>query len=155
MSNSAPLSLHFMRPIGIFIFLLVLVFLGGFDSRPGVAQEVSSSTVPAMVPDRVKVLSVGTMQYLYSISDDGVYYMFSHMTPELQTIKSGDVISNEVLTEVAPYGFLRKIIKVHVDGEDVVLQTAQGNLMDVMKQGRASIKMKFKPEDLEELPVRE
>jgi hypothetical protein len=88
----------------------------------------------AIIPDTTKVLSGVTIDKLVSISDDGSVYMFSESTPELEALAAGDVIAGDAW-EQTPYGFLRKVTGVTIEGQQVVVTTGQARLEDAVEQG--------------------
>jgi len=101
----------------------------------------------AIIPDTTKVLSGITIDKLVSISDDGSVYTFSGTTPELEALAAGDVIAGDAW-EQTPYGFLRKVTGVTVEGQQVLVTTEQARLEDAIEQGVVHASQELTPGDV-------
>jgi len=87
---------------------------------------------------KAKVLDDATMQTLSSISPDGSVFTFTGITPYLKSIQPDDVIVSGV-TEATPYGLLRKITNITIDGSQITVETTQATLEEVIKEGLLQI----------------
>ena len=103
-------------------------------------QEASIS------PDSV-VLDDETTQGLSSVSSDNSTLTFDSLTSALQTLQQNDVIAIGV-TEKTPYGLLRKVTSVTQQGNQVVVQTTQAKLTDVIEQGSISVSKTLTTSDI-------
>jgi len=100
------------------------------------------------VPDTTKVLSETTLQRLSSISDDGAVFTFSEMTPELEALQVGDVMVGGV-TDLAPHGFLRKVVNVSTADGQVVVVTEQATIEEAIEEGLIRTHKTLTPGDVQ------
>lgn len=103
--------------------------------------------IAASVYDNTKIVDASTLQSLSSISEDGTVLTFAGITPLLQSLSPGDVLvfGSSVLT---PNGLLRKVINSSMVGSQVVVDTTQATLADVLKTGQIQISETITPGDL-------
>jgi hypothetical protein len=162
----APLVVGLVVACAVLLVVVIVLALLYFRSREpadgtptaAVARptEAATGTPPptpgeddlaAIIPATTKVLSGITIDKLISISEDGSVYAFSEMTPELEALAAGDVIAGEAW-EQTPYGFLRKVTGVTVEGQRVVVRTDQARLEDAIEQGVVHASQELVPGDV-------
>ena len=90
-----------------------------------------------IIPETTKVLTDESNDYLEEISGGGTF-TFSQITPELAQLETGDVIVSDV-SDVAPYGYLRRVEDIQTDDDKMLIQTSAATLEDAIERGRVSI----------------
>ena len=114
----------------------------------GTVVVLPETYVDPIIPETTKILSNETTKHLTSISSDGVVLTFSRTTKELSGLLPGDVMISDV-SNTAPYGFLRKVVKVAETGGQVVVTTKAATLEDAIDQGVIRFSKRFTPADIE------
>lgn len=105
---------------------------------PVVVTEVGQPPEPdTIIPETTKVITEETNEYLEEISDDGTF-TFSQTTPELAQLETGDVMVSDI-SDVAPYGYLRRVEDIQTDVDKMIIQTSAATLEDAIERGRVSI----------------
>jgi len=97
----------------------------------------------------VSVISgeVQTIQNIVSVSSDATTLTFLTVTPQLMSLSPGDVIVIGV-TPNTPYGLLRRITTVVMNGNQVIIETTQATLEDAIEDGTIEINQVLTPADL-------
>ena len=83
------------------------------------------------------VLDDETTESLASVSSDNSTLTFDSSTSTLETLQQDDVVVIGV-TDETPYGLLRKVTSITQEGDQVVVETTQAKLTDVIEQGTIS-----------------
>jgi hypothetical protein len=160
--NLTPLILALA--IACVVMLIVVVVLGVIYFRSRESAEVTPTDtatpspapttptpegeeLPAIIPDTTKLLTGVTIDKLVSVSEDGSVFTFSETTPELAALAAGDVIVGDAW-EQTPYGFLRKVVGITTEGEQVVVTTDQAKLEDAIEQGVVAATQELSPDDV-------
>jgi len=105
----------------------------------------------AAVGENVQVLSDEAVdEGLLSVSEDGNIYIFDGTEPEIADIEVGDVLVSAV-----GEGFLREVTGVDEENGELVIETAQANLEDVVENGALDVKMQLKPDADEKMMLAE
>lgn len=153
---------RFKAFIFLFSFMTILLLLVGTTAQTppeaaASANDVSGgsnvflpivrSDLQPIIPETTEVLTDATTQYLSSVSDDGVTFTFSQLTPELADLDIGDVMVGDV-SAAAPYGFLRKVASVTTPGGQVVVTTTDATLEDAIQQGSIQFSKQLTPADI-------
>ena len=112
-----------------------------------VAMSNTGGTGP-VIPGTTKVLPGTTIQYLSSVSGDGGTFTFFQATPELNALTPGDVVVGGAAPNV-PFGFLRKVVSVSSEGEQVVVETEGATLEDAIETGGAQVGYVLSPDDVQ------
>ncbi len=102
---------------------------------------------PVVVSEAARVSDAETRAALAAYDRDAGTLRFSRSTALLAKVKLDDVLVSEPST-AAPAGFLRKIKAMRTEGSEVVLETTQANLTDVITQGDLSAQTELGPDDL-------
>src|SRR5690606_12153822 len=89
---------------------------------------------PIEIPETTKVAGSDTRAALESYDPVGGTLRFVSGTPLLDQLEVGDVIVSEP-SEEAPAGYLRKVEAVVREGDTVVVDTTQANLVDAITRG--------------------
>ena len=97
----------------------------------------TSAVEPSLAPS-VKIMDETTAQNLESISPDGSVLTFAGITPYLQSLQPDDVMMSGV-TDTTPYGLLRKVTNVTIDGPQVTVETTEATLEDAIEEGEIII----------------
>jgi hypothetical protein len=100
----------------------------------GDTSVYATSEVEPVLTVTTKVLDEETAQNFSSISEDGSALTFNGITPYLESLQPGDVIMSGV-TEATPYGLLRKVTNITINGSQVTVETTQATLEDVLEEG--------------------
>jgi hypothetical protein len=102
------------------------------------------STVPVIIKPNTRVADEEMRAALTAYSPDSGTLRFAHSTPVLAGVRVGDVIVSEP-SAAAPAGYLRKVVSVTVEGNEVVLETTQAALTDAIEQGAVAGKADLGP----------
>ena len=96
-------------------------------------HAVTSEWGSAVVFDTTKVIDSDTLKVLNSYSDGT--FVFSKMTPQLQSLARGDVlVVPPSSTSLAKQGLLRLVLSMTQQGGGVVVQTIQATLFDELQE---------------------
>jgi hypothetical protein len=90
--------------------------------------------------DNVVVISPDQNQDLILIDSNRLIY-----GQEID-FKAGDILVSDV-SEMAPYGYLRKVISVSTIGNQYIVSTENAKLTDVIKEGKAQFTYTLSPDD--------
>jgi hypothetical protein len=107
----------------------------------------ATSAVEPKLTASTKVMDEATAQNLTSISADGIVLTFNGITPYLESLQPVDVIVSGV-TEATPYGLLRKVTNVTIDGSQVTVETTKATLEDAIEEGEIIINQKLTAADI-------
>lgn len=153
---------HFKAFIFLFSFMTILLLAGTTAQTPpeaaASADAVSGGSIvflpivrsdlQSIIPETTQVLTEMTTQHLSAVSNDGITFSFSQLTPELAALDIGDVMIGVVST-AAPYGFLRKVGSVTTTGGQVVVTTTDATLEDAIQQGSIQFSKQLTPADIQ------
>jgi len=106
----------------------------------------TSAVEPTLTPN-AKVIDEATVQNLSSISEDGSVLTFNGITPYLESLKPGDVIIIGV-TEATPYGLLRKVTNITINGSQITVEATGATLEDVIEEGEIIINKALTASDI-------
>ena len=97
----------------------------------------TSAVEPSLAPS-VKIMDGTTAQNLESISPDGSVLTFNGSTPYLLSLQPDDVMMSGV-TDATPYGLLRKVTNVTIDGSQFTVETTEATLEEAIEEGEIII----------------
>lgn len=123
----------FLQPVYSTYFGLGNFHLWGFDNQ-----------IPAVqIPGTTRVLNDETLSALQSMTEDQSVLVFERMTLQLSLIFVDNIIVGgstlEVGNEVAPFGFLRRVVNTFSDGSGrFVVETAPAALEEAVQNGGQS-----------------
>lgn len=124
---------------------------GGIEQDPTGDDE----ELPPIIPDTTKVVEGSAMQSLEEISPEGTF-TFVATTAEaeafLASVQDGHVLASDV-SQLAPDGFLRKVVAVNRSGNQFVIETAEATLEEAIEQGVFEISRELSSDDLAALPA--
>ncbi len=120
--------------------VLTLIFLTADcgDSKLGIFNMGSPDVI---IPPTTKVLSTYTMQKL--ISQDGNTYNFSITSTTAKKLVPGDVIVSG-----QGMGFLRKVVDVKIEGDQVAVDTTRATLTDAIEKGSFELNTQLLPQNI-------
>jgi len=81
------------------------------------------------------VLSDQSLDALQSISDDLKTLRFDSSATDVRNLRQGDIIAATIHLPLLPYGALRRVESVEVDGDTVTVQTAFASLAEAVEEG--------------------
>ncbi|HNO80072.1 MAG TPA: hypothetical protein PKN33_18650 [Phycisphaerae bacterium] len=87
------------------------------------------------LPDTTKILDTATLDALQSVSPDHVTFQFDKATSQLASLKIGDIIVSDIHEPLLPYGTLRRVENVTINGGDVTVTTGIASLTDAVESG--------------------
>ena len=133
------------------VAILILLALGGFFVFAGTASAVvevedaplflpmiagggGEPEIKPIIPKTTKVLPKRTTTHLKSVSSGGSVFTFAQMTEDLADLEVGDVMVGDVCA-AAPYGFLRRVVKMDDAGGELVVKTDAATLEDAITRG--------------------
>jgi len=102
---------------------------------------------PVVVSEAARVSDADTRAALSAYDRDAGTLRFSRSTALLAALKLDDVLVSEP-SAAAPSGFLRKVKSIRSAGSEVVLETVQASLTDVITQGDLSAETQLGLDDL-------
>ena len=120
--------------------------------KPGQQGVVTivDEDLPPIIPDTTKVVEEATMQSLDGISPEGTFtFVASTADAEafLLSVQAGHVLAGGV-TDLAPEGFLRRVMTVSRNGSQFVIETAEATLEEAIEQGVVEINEELTLDDL-------
>jgi hypothetical protein len=125
---------QYLQPVYSTYFGLSNFHLWGFDNR---IPEVQ-------IPGTTRVLNDETLSALRSMTDDQSMIVFERMTPQLSLIFEGDIIVGastlERGNEVAPFGFLRRVVNAFTDDQgQFIIETVPAALDEAVERGTQEV----------------
>jgi hypothetical protein len=124
------------------IFIVLLLALVACGSK----QTPEDPVLEPEIAENTRVVDENTRGSLVGFSEDGTL-RFSGSTPFLANLKAGDILVSEPAA-AAPDGFLKKIIAVRQEGDEIIIATEQAALEEAILQGEVSIEKQLTPDDL-------
>jgi hypothetical protein len=124
-------------------------------SGPWPYATVSLGVAPSagiLVSDKAEPLNAASMRYLRRVEADGTL-AFAGETGQLARLEKGDVLLAGAGPEF-PAGLCRTVVSVGERGGDVVVETAQAELCDVIDQGEIGFHMRLTADDLPDDGIR-
>lgn len=110
------------------------------------APTPTSQPSDFLIPPTTKVLDSGFQAAILSVSEDGLI-VFSRSNPELEALKPGDVLVSDA-GQAAPYGLLRKVRSTRADGDQIVVETEDAQLVEAVHEGHVSLVQDLRQEDI-------
>lgn len=123
------------------IWLLLLLWLVTACSQPAVTPP------DTIVFDTTAVLDLETREALTSFDASSGELRFLTLTSQLAELAPGDVLVSEP-SPGAPHGFLRKLVEVRQEGDEVVAVTAVAALTEAIERGHLEAAAQFGADDL-------
>lgn len=131
-----------MKNIRFILTILLVGFLvvsqttcggGGGGGGNGASSGSAGQNTAVLAPNAIE-LDTATTSNLSSVSADGATIIFSGTTPQLKSLKTGDVIISGV-TGAAPRGLLKKVVSTNTaaDGSVQVI-TSPATLTDAFQE---------------------
>jgi protocatechuate 3,4-dioxygenase beta subunit len=117
--------------------------------------RVSLGVAPSaglVVSDKAEPLNNASMRYLREVEADGTL-AFAGETGQLARLEAGDVLLAPAGPEF-PAGLCRRVVSVGEKGGQVVVETAQAELCDVIDQGEVAFHMHLTADDLPDDGIR-
>ena len=117
--------------------------------------KVSLGVAPSagfIVSDKAEPLNAASMRYLREVEADGTL-AFAGETGQIARLRAGDVLLAAAGPEF-PAGLCRKVVSVGEQGGEVVVETAQAELSDVIDQGEVGFHMRITAADLPDDGIR-
>ena len=105
-----------------------------------------------VVSDKAEPLNSASMRYLREVEADGTL-AFAGETGQLARLQTGDVLLAPAGPEF-PAGLCRKVVSVGEKDGEVVVETAQAELCDVIDQGEIGFHMRITADDLPDDGIR-
>jgi len=130
------------RWLGAACVAWVCLGCGGSSSSTG-----GSPPRPVVVSEAARVSDADTRSALSAYDREAGTLRFSRSTALLAGLKLDDVLVSEP-SAAAPSGFLRKVKSIRSEGSEVVLETTQASLTDVITQGDLSAETELGLDDL-------
>jgi len=124
----------YLQPVFSTYYGLGNFHLWGFDNQ---IPEVQ-------IPGTTRVLNDETLSALQTMTDDQSVLVFERMTPQLSLIFVDDIIVGgstlDVGNEVAPFGFLRRVVNAFLDGQgQFVIETVPAALDEAVERGAQGV----------------
>ena len=114
----------------------------------GDTSVYATSAVEPLLSTNTKGVDASTVQNLASVSQDQSVLTFKQNTTYLQSLQAGDVIVMGV-TDLTPYGLLRKVSNVSVGGSEITVETTRATLEDVFEEAEIIINQPLTASDIE------
>ena len=117
------------------------------------AQTSSASPIPPtstptdyLIPPTTKVMDSNLQGMIESVSPEGVI-IFNGSSPALESLAAGDVLVSDTIP-AAPDGLLRKVSAIRVDGDRVIVETVDAELIEAVHEGQVAFVKELEPEDI-------
>lgn len=132
----------------ILIFLLTTVCNLPTSRSISPTQDINATPTPSdfLIPETTKVLDSNLKESLESISPEGIL-IFSRTSPALESLEAGDILVSDP-AQAAPDGFLRKVRTVRVEGEKVIIETDDAELIEAVHEGHVGFVKELRAEDI-------
>ncbi len=128
----------------ILIFLLTTVC--NLPANLPITPTQTLTPTDYLIPDTTKVLDPSLQESLESVSPDGIV-IFSRTSPALESLQPGDILVSDAV-QAAPDGLLRKVRTVRIEGEKVIIETDDAELIEAVHEGHVSFTQDLKVEDI-------
>jgi hypothetical protein len=99
---------------------------------PLALASCNGSNGSATIPETTQVLDEATLNYLSGASVNSSTLVFENTTEQLSSLSVGDILVSGI-SDVTPYGLLRKVTKVASDETQVVVETSPATLGDAIE----------------------
>ncbi|MCE9646007.1 MAG: hypothetical protein K8S20_08410 [Chloroflexi bacterium] len=136
-----------VRRITASILVLILTTVCNLPQGGTPTPPPASAPTDYMIPPTTKVMDASLQSSLQSVSEDGVTLTFSASSPLLEDLEAGDVLVSDA-TQAAPYGLLRKVVSKRTEGGQVIVETADAELIEAVHEGHAATVRDLRPEDI-------
>ncbi len=112
------------------------------------ASPIPPTSTPTdyLIPPTTKVIDSNLQGAIESVSPEGVI-VFSNTSPAIESLAAGDVLVSDAIP-AAPDGFLRKVSAMHVEGNRVIVETVDAELVEAVHEGHLAVVKELKPEDI-------
>jgi hypothetical protein len=118
------------------LLALVALTIGVLSGCRPPSNDPNDPNDPSVsVPDTTKILDTPTLDSLQSVSPDHVTFQFDTVTSQLTNLKIGDIIVSDIHEPLLPYGTLRRVENVAINGGDVTVTTGNASLADAVESG--------------------
>ena len=107
-------------------------FWVSINDQPANPWDSAGTPEDVVVPTTTKVADADTRAALLLASPDESQLVFAHTTPRLDSLQPGDILTS-LPTPAAPGGFLRRVLNVSRQGDQVVVGTEPGSLEDAVQ----------------------
>ena len=128
--------------------MLILIIAVASGGKPQTRNPIGSPPIPAVIPETTKVLSQQSLDSLDNISADGAAYIFTQISTDLVDLKPGDVMVGSISNKT-PNGFVRKVISTTQANSQIVVQTSDATLTDLIRDGTIEFSQKITPADVQ------
>ncbi len=129
---------------------LILLFLAACGNQE-TKKSYEPGKYPTEIPETTKISDEATRKNLASFDQLSGLMRFSQTSALLESLKPNDVLVSEP-SELAPFGYLRKVKTIRKEGSEVVLETSQAALTEAVKTGSLNAEfVKLEPAALQNL----
>jgi len=106
----------------------------------------TSTSTDYLIPPTTKVMNSELQEMIESISPEGII-IFSSSVPALESLAVGDVLVSDTIP-AAPDGLLRKVSAVRVEGNRVIVETVDAELIEAVHEGQVAFVKELTPENI-------
>ena len=110
------------------------------------ASPVPPTSTPSdyLIPPTTKVMDTELQETIENVSPEGII-TFSSSSPALESLAPGDVLVSDAIP-AAPDGLLRKVSAIRVEGDQVIVETMDAELIEAVHEGQVSFVQELTPE---------
>ncbi len=108
-------------------------------------EGTNSANGEIIIPDTTVVISESAQVALKKVSEGSL--SFATGSPLIDAIEVGDVLVGE-FSALAPEGFLRKVLEIKTEANQLVFLTQEASLPDAITKGSLRAHIELKPEDV-------
>ena len=119
-------------------------------SAGGGSYDFQAITIPTVYSPITNPLSDETISHLISISIDGSVFAFDAETTELDEVDVGEIIIGGIST-VAPEGFLRKVVSIQSDGDNLIYITEGATIEEAFESLSVNVIQPLTPADVQNI----
>lgn len=112
------------------------------------ASPVPPTSTPSdyLIPPTTKVMDTDLQETIENVSPEGII-TFSSSSPSLESLAAGDVLVSDAIP-AAPDGLLRKVSAIRVEGDQVIVETVDAELIEAVHEGQVSFVKELTPEGI-------
>lgn len=137
------------------VFLLLIITSVCSCKKDEIEPEDTPSNNDVVITEVTKVLDSGGRAGIQNLDTISYTFQFSESSAFASALNTDDVLVDDV-SDLAPYGFLRKVTSVKNENGSIVVSTSQASLEDVIQQGSIDLHSgSLKAEDIAQIYLAE
>ncbi|MBI9034726.1 MAG: hypothetical protein JEZ03_09680 [Bacteroidales bacterium] len=124
-----------MKKLSIAILSITILSIPFACKKKEVEEDITPvPSTEIIIADQTKVMDQATKKSIASIDTTNFTFSFEGQTELLNNLKIGDILVDSA-SEMAPYGYLREVVKIEGTKAAKTVQTKQAQLTQAIPQG--------------------